>query len=304
MATLVTGGRGFVGKRLVSQLLERGCSVVSYNRDFATDERDNLVMVQGELFDLPALTRAIDEHGVTRIIHTAGQSHPGVSVDIPITTFAANSDGTLHVFEAARMTGVQRVVSFSSECAYGNLEESAVVAESTKPTPTTPYGVTKVAGELLGGVYNDSYGMSIASLRITEVYGPGLWMPSLLCDILRAAVVGRPFHLAQGSDHPFQFVFVDDVANAAILASEADTLGQPVYNVSGGTHFTIGAVASMVRARFPRMELEVGPGHLPNWDRMGPFDLSAAQNDFGYTPGWTFDDGLTATIEWLRTTSR
>ena len=291
MTTLVTGGRGLVGKHLVTQLLGLDEQVVSYNRDFAIDDRPGLSMVQGELFDIPRLLSTLKDHRVDRIIHTAGMSHPGLSIDFPITTFSANMEGTLSVFEAARLSGISRVVNFSSECAYGNLEAGLPVHEATKPNPTTPYGVTKVAGELLGGVYNENYQMSVVSLRITEVYGPGLWMPSLLADMLRAVLAGDPFVLAEGADHPFQLVYVDDVATAARLASLATSLEQPTYNISGDSHITLAQTA----------ELEIGPGHLPQWDRMDPFDLTAAKRDIGYTPAWTLSEGLAATATWITT---
>src|SRR6478752_8709298 len=231
MTTLVTGGRGYVGRHLVDQLLADGGKVVSYNRDYAVDDRDGLTVVQGELFDIPRLTETLRQHSVERIIHTAGQSHPGVSIDLPWTTFKANAEGTLAVYEAARATGVRRIVNFSSECAVGTVAIDALVDEDIKPRPTTPYGVTKVAGELFGTVYNSLYDMEIVSLRVTEVYGPGLWMPSLLGDMIRAGLRGDEFRLEAGGEHPFQFVYVADVADAATLAATADTLTQAVYNV-------------------------------------------------------------------------
>lgn len=268
MTTLVTGGKGFVGRHLVNRLVEHGETVVSYNRDFAVDTRPSVTTVQGELFDIPVLVKALTENHVDKIIHTAGMSHPGVSVDLPLTTIAANIDGTAAVFEAARMAGVRRIVNFSSECAYGNLDD-ALVHEDQKPTPTTPYGVTKVAGELLGNVYNNLYGMEIVSLRVTEVYGPGLWMPSLLGDLLNAALSGTPYILAVGGDHKFQFVYVEDVAAAAYLASVAPELRQPVYHVSGDTQITVAEAANTVRAIFPEAKFEIGPGYIEKWDRQG-----------------------------------
>ncbi|MDT5177559.1 MAG: UDP-glucose 4-epimerase [Mycobacterium sp.] len=303
MTTLVTGGRGFVGRHLVDQLLDAGEPVVSYNRDFAIDERDGLTMVQGELFDIPRLATTLREHHVDRIIHTAGQSHPGVSIEIPVTTFAANADGTLAVYECARMAGLSRVVNFSSECALGNMPPDVRIDETVVPRPTTVYGVTKVTGELLGSVYNDLYSMEIVSLRITEVYGPGLWMPSLLGDMIRAGIRGETFHLDAGSDHPFQFVHVEDVATAARLASTATALTQPIYNVSGGSQTSVADTADMLEKLLPEAKFDIGPGLLPAWDHMGEFDLSAAERDFDYAPAWSLERGLVQQIEWLRTTT-
>jgi UDP-glucose 4-epimerase len=300
MTTLVTGGRGFVGRHLVDQLLVDGGKVVSYNRDFAVDARDGLTVVQGELFDIGRLTETLRRFSVERIIHTAGQSHPGVSIELPWTTFKANAEGTLAVYEAARATGVRRIVNFSSECAVGNLDPDIAVGEDVMPRPTTPYGVTKVTGELFGAVYNSLYGMEIVSLRVTEVYGPGLWMPSLLGDMIRAGLRGETFHLEAGGDHPFQFVYVADVATAARLAATAATLPQPVYNVSGGRQVTVAETARLLEQRIPGSRYEIGPGFLPNWDRQGPYDLSASTRDLGYTPAWTLEQGIVKQIDWIK----
>jgi UDP-glucose 4-epimerase len=256
--------------------------------------------VQGELFDIPRLTETLRRHSVERIIHTAGQSHPGVSIELPWTTFKANAEGTLAVYEAARATGVRRIVNFSSECAVGNLDPDTPVDETVTPRPTTPYGVTKVSGELFGAVYNSLYGMEVVSLRVTEVYGPGLWMPSLLGDMIRAGLHGKPFRLEAGGDHPFQFVYVADVANAARLAATTDALTQPVYNISGGDRITVAETARLLAGRLPGSEYDIGPGFLPAWDRQGRYDLTASTRDLGYTPAWSLDRGLDSQIDWLR----
>jgi UDP-glucose 4-epimerase len=300
MTTLVTGGRGFIGCRLVEQLLDEGGKVVSYNRDFTVDERAGLTAVQGELFDIPRLSETLSRYGVERIIHTAGQSHPGVSIELPWTTFKANAEGTLAVYEAARTTGVRRIVNFSSECAVGTVAIDALVDEDIKPRPTTPYGVTKVAGELFGTVYNSLYDMEIVSLRVTEVYGPGLWMPSLLGDMIRAGLRGEVFELEAGGDHPFQFVYVDDVATAARLASTATTVSQPVYNVSGGSQVTVADTALLLQQWIPGSRYQIGPGLLPQWDSQGTYDLTAAKRDLGYAPAWTLERGIVEQINWLR----
>ncbi|OBB61217.1 polysaccharide biosynthesis family protein [Mycobacterium sp. 852013-51886_SCH5428379] len=300
MTTLVTGGRGFVGRHLVDQLIGTGEPVISYNRDFAVDARDGLTMVQGELFDIPRLVQTLRDHGVERIIHTAGQSHPGLSIELPTTTFAANAEGTFSVLEAARMAGVGRVVNFSSECALGNVGAGTVIGEAVTPAPTTVYGVTKVTGELLGEVYTSLYAVHVVSLRITEVYGPGLWMPSLLGDMIRAALRDEPFHRAQGGDHPFQFVHVEDVATAARLAATAPAPSQPAYNISGGRQVTVRETAALLADLLPDAKFDIGPGLLPAWDHMGAFDITAAERDLGYRPQWDLDRGLRSQIEWLR----
>lgn len=300
MAVLVTGGTGFLGRHVVDALAERGNAVVSYNRDYSVNAHPNVVAVQGELFDIPKLSGTLAEHGVDRIIHTAAQSHPEISVDVPMTTFAANVDGTLAVFEAARLSpSTRRIVNISSECAYGHQDEAAVLSESAPPLPNTPYGVTKVAGELLGRIYRTLYGIDVVSLRVSEIYGPGLRMPEVLKDMLAAAVRGTAYHLPEGERHRFQFVHVSDVARAAILASAKSFLPQYVYNISGGEQVTLLELAAMIRTRYPAASISLGPGHLSGWDRQGPFDIAAAAHDFGYRPEVAIADGIASYGAWL-----
>jgi UDP-glucose 4-epimerase len=298
-ATLVTGGLGFVGRYLVRRLTADGHRVISYNRDFSESDDPSVVAVQGELYDIPRLLRTLQEHEVDRIAHTAAMSHPELSIDLPVTTFTANVEGTLHLLEAARLTGVRRVVNFSSECAYGD-QETGLVQEDARPLPNTPYGVTKVATELMGRVYGRLYGVDVISLRITEVYGPGNPMPEVLREMIAAAVHGRPFRLDEGGEHRFQFVHAEDVARAAHAALEVGDHGHSVYNVTGGRQVTLREAAALVEEVLGTGEFAVGPGHIATLDRQGPYDITAAERELGYTPLRSLEDGIASYAEWLR----
>src|SRR6266545_765387 len=195
---MITGGRGFTGRHITQRLAVGGRRVISYNRDVTTDA-DGAQMVQGELFDVPRLVRVLKEHGIGQIVHTAAMSHPTLSLDFPLATFAANVEGTLSLLEAARLAGVRRVVNFSSETVYG--ATAGPLTEEVPVKPSTPYAVTKVTTEWLGKVYSDRYGLDVVSLRIAQVYGPGNRMPEVLGDMLKALTQMGTFELAQGSDH-------------------------------------------------------------------------------------------------------
>jgi UDP-glucose 4-epimerase len=296
--TLVTGGIGYVGRHVVELLRERGTAVVSYDRDFVPDRGDGVARAQGELFDIPRLVETMRDHEVTRIIHTAAMSHPELSVAIPITTIAANVEGTVHVLEAARLAGVRRVVNFSSECAYGNRPEDPVT-ESCRLEPTTPYGVTKAATEMLAHVYNLRYGFDITSLRVTEVYGPGNRMPQYLCELVDAALAGERWHVEEGGDQRFQFVHVSDVARAAVDVSERERLPQEAYNITGGDQIALRDALAAVVTEIPGADLSAGPGHM-DLDQQGRWDISAARRDFGYVPAMSMEDGIRDYIAWRR----
>lgn len=295
---LITGGTGFVGRFVTQALVARGDHVVSFDRDFHASTDDRVVTVQGELFELPRLMDVLRRYDVERIVHTAAQSHPEVSIDLPLTTFSSNVDGTLMVFEAARLASVSRVVSFSSECAYGN--QDGPVDEDRLLAPTTPYGVTKATTEMLGQVYSDLYGLDVLSLRVSEVYGPGNRMPEILKEMIQAGLGGPPVVLEHGSEQTFQFVHVDDVVRAAVLALDLpDRPVHRVFNVTGGSQLRLDEAAQLVRDLLPDARITVGPGHIPHWDRQGPFDLSRARAVLGYEPKIPLEEGLRTYSSWL-----
>jgi UDP-glucose 4-epimerase len=294
---MVTGGLGYCGRHVVRALADRGEKVVSYNRDYAESAEDSVEAVQGELYDIPRLLWAIEQHEVNRIVHTAAMSHPDLSVDFPIATFQANVEGTVHLFEAARLSGIRRIVYYSSETVYGHV--AGPVREDAPLHPTTPYGVTKVTGELLANVYNRLYDLDIISLRFSEVYGPGNKMPTALRDMLLAAVSDRPFRMADGGDHRFQFIHVHDVARATICALDCAGAEHDVFNITGGTQVSLSKAADLVRAAVPTAEIDVGPGYW-HLDRQGEWDITAAERELGYRPEVALPAGIAAYAWWLQ----
>jgi nucleoside-diphosphate-sugar epimerase len=296
---MVTGGRGFTGRHITARLVGAGRSVVSYNRDFDSSE-DGVVMVQGELFDVSRLVRALQQHGIREIVHTAAMSHPTLSLEFPIATFAANVDGTVALLEAARLAGVKRVVNFSSEVVYGAVD--GPVTEDLPVKPSTPYAVTKVTTEWLGRVYTDRYGLEVVSLRIAQVYGPGDRMPEVLGDMLKALTRTGAFELAEGRDHGFNFIHARDVALATERALSAHgPFALTAYNVSSAEYWRLGEVVELVRPLFPSGRIQIGPGRVAELDMQGPFDGEAARRDLGYEPEWTLERGLADYAEWLKT---
>jgi len=295
---MVTGGLGYCGRHLVQALVARGEHVVSYNRDYAERTLDLVTPVQGELYDIPRLLHTIGHHEVRTIVHTAAMSHPDLSIEFPIATFQANVEGTVSLFEAARIAEVVgRIVYFSSETVYGHV--SGPVREDASLHPTTPYGVTKVTGELIGDVYTTLYGADIVSLRFSEVYGPGNRMPTALRDMLIAAAHGQPYRLESGGDHRFQFIHVDDVVDATLRALDCSQPGQRVFNITGGPQVSLQEAVELVRRAVPGADIEVGPGYW-HLDRQDEWNIEAAARELGYRPTVSLESGIAAYADWLR----
>src|SRR5262249_55008174 len=251
---------------------------------------------QGALSDAPRIVGALSAEKIGAIIHTAAMSHPDLLIDLPITTVAANIDGTIYLLEAAKLAGVKRIVNFSSETIYGHVD--GPITEQTPPAPTTPYGVTKVATEMFARVYNALYGTKVVSLRISEIYGPGNKMPQILRDILKTVLTGHPFTMPTGADHRSHFTHGGDVGRAAIAAVDCAEPPADVYNITGGGQWSLKEAVAIIENLVPKSRIEIGPGYW-HLDRQGPWDISAAARDLGYRPAYTLEEGLKTYRDWL-----
>lgn len=300
MNYLVTGGSGFLGRTVVRILTERGENVVSYDRKIFDDREYSFNQVQGDLNDLPTLLETIRTHQVERIIHTAAISHPYYSRDIPYQTVMTNALGTTHILEAARLSGIKRVVNLSSECVYGHNNELDIVRESASLQPTTPYGATKVFTEKLAAVYTELYGMEIPSLRPGWIYGPGQIMQCYMKTLFRNALDGIPTYEENGRDYRFQYVHVTDVAEACILAATVSELKNYVYNVTAGTQISYAELVQYVKGMFPEAEINVGEGTIDVLDANAIFDISLAKQELGYVPQMELKEGMAQYVEWLK----
>lgn len=244
MAYFVTGALGCIGAWIVKQLVQRGDHVVMFD---ATDDRHRLravledeaaaatvPLVRGDLTDGAALRRAIADSGATRLIHLAGVQVPTCRAD-PVLGAAVNVVGTLHVFEAARVLGLERVVYASSAAVFGASEDDTPVgeAESAAGQPRTHYGWFKRTNEGNAAIYFQDCGLSSAGLRPLTVYGVGrdTGLTSDTTEALRHAVLGRPFHVRFGGTT--DFLHVADCAAAFIGCADAAPAGAHVFNLHG-----------------------------------------------------------------------
>ncbi|QHW34336.1 NAD(P)-dependent oxidoreductase [Paenibacillus rhizovicinus] len=300
MNILVTGGMGFLGSNLVPMLREQGYRVVSYDRRIGSNGGDAaLGYVQGDLLDLPLLLETIRKYAIDRIIHTAAISHPVTAIDIPYQTVLTNALGTTNVFEAARLSGIKRVVNLSSEYAYGNNAQLGTVTEDVPLHPSGVYGATKVFTEKLAYGYRNLYGLEIPSLRPGWLYGPGQFMQCYMKDLIVNAIRREPTVLKEGRDYGFQYVHVKDVAQACIRAMEATEMKSFVYSITAGYKTTFGELIALVEELYPDAVIDVGEGRFQELDHYGTFDISKAREEIGYEPAMAFEESVRAYAAWL-----
>src|SRR5262245_41961934 len=172
---LVTGGAGFIGSSLARALLARGDRVriidnfSSGRRENLADIADRIELVEADILDDAALARAMKD--VEVVFHEAAIPSVPKSMAEPAQNHAANATGTLMVLERARRAGARRLVYAASSAAYGDGPVLPKV-ETMVPDPISPYGASKLAGELYCQVYARAFGLETVCLRYFNVFGP------------------------------------------------------------------------------------------------------------------------------------
>ncbi len=283
---LVTGGAGFIGRRVVRALLAEGHEVtVADLRAFPDPEVQS---VTGDLRDPGMAEKAISPE-TDAIIHLAAFTYVVASVNDPVSTYHINVDVTARLLELARENEVGSFLLASTNAVTGNVG-SAVITEQAALRPLTPYGATKAAGEMLLSAYANSYGMAGAALRFANVYGPGMGeKDSFIPRLMRAARDGEGVQVRGDGTMLRDVVHVDDVVQGVLTAWRARHTGPLI--LGSGQSVTVNDMVETARrvtgAAIPVEHVPVGNGEMP----AVVVDISAARA-IGYAPSYDLESGM------------
>jgi len=263
MRVLVTGGAGYIGSVVATQLVAAGHDVTVLD-DLSTGHADAVpagaTFVKGTLRDCAAEVLA---DGIDGVLHFAARSLVGESVAEPAKYWSANLGGSVALLEAMREIGVRTIVFSSTAAVYGEPERTPI-AETDPTRPTNPYGASKLAVDVTLAEFARLYGFGATSLRYFNVAGAhragdGAWSGErhnpethLIPAVLAAAAAGQPVQIF-GADYPTRdgtctrdYIHVTDLADAHLRALAAGRPGQHrVYNLGDGTGFSVRQVVDV-----------------------------------------------------------
>jgi CDP-glucose 4,6-dehydratase len=309
---LVTGPTGFVGSHVIAALLASEAEVAVLLRDhdrrselFRSGNIERVAVTEGELESLADLERAIAESGASVVFHLGAQTLVGVGLNAPLLTMESNVRGTYNLLEASRRQSrtVERVVVASSDKAYGQSDHPYV--EDDPLRATSPYDVSKAAGDLIAQSYHATYGLRLAIVRCGNIYGGGdLNWSRIVPGTIRSFLRREPPEIRSDGTYVRDYIHIGDVVEAYLDVAEAldrpEVVGQ-AFNFASGAQVS---VLEMVKA----IAKAIG-GQLPE-----PRVLNTAKNEIkeqrlstekakrvlGWRPRVSLDDGLRSTIEWYR----
>ena len=302
---LITGAYGFIGAWVVKRLLDSGANVNILDQS-SDPQRLRLIMtdeeisrprfIAGDITDSDLVARVVEDNGINRIIHLAGLQVPVCKAN-PRLGAMVNVIGTINVFEAAKNSGgrVKKISYASSAAVFGVPDGERPVTEADAGGMTTHYGAFKRCNEDTARVYYLDNGISSVGLRPLTVYGVGrdFGMTSDPTKAMKAAVVGRPFHIRFGGRT--DFLYVADCADAFIKGAQSDIEGAQVFNLHGET-VAIADVVSEIEKQIPgsagKITFSESPLTLP--EELDDSAIAAIIGDVEHTP---LSSGVKMTID-------
>jgi nucleoside-diphosphate-sugar epimerase len=297
MTYLVTGGTGLVGSRICRQLIDQKDRVIAYDIRpdydmldlvFEKTQKRQLSVIEGDIVDFDFLMKIIQENDVDTVIHTAAMLGDANKQN-PRWATKVNVEGTINIFEAARLLKLKKVVSASSNAIFP-VNFPAELPKEYKlddivGRPWALYGAAKFFGENASDFYFEEFGTDITSVRYGAIlFGAGQisgHSGTIVRELILKPALGEPTIVHDG-DTMLEWLYAEDVARATILATRVKrSRTKTAYNIGGFEH-TIKELFDYIKSLLPEAQMELLPGTLgvPSYN----FDRTATERDLGFSP--------------------
>jgi UDP-glucose 4-epimerase len=301
LRVLVTGGAGFIGSHTVDRFLAEGFEVVVLD-DLRSGRLENVSQhagergfrfVRGDVRDSGLVRELVSD--VDCVVHLAALISVPESIKDPVLTNDVNVNGTLNLLKACVDFGVKRFVYASSCAVYGNAE-SLPIKEDCPARPESPYGVSKLVAENYVRTYHEDFGLETVCLRYFNVYGSRQVYSDysgVITQFMSRLAKNLPLVIFGDGEQTRDFVHVQDVAEANMLALKNGGIAGETFNIGTGEATTINQLASVLLEITDKTYLEITRSKPREGDiRHSVADISKARKKLGYSPKISLKDGL------------
>ena len=307
---LVTGGAGFIGSHIIDLLVEEGCSEIVAIDNMERGRPENLAkamatgpvrLIEGDIRDRVLMEQLVSNSDL--VFHQAAlritqcAENPRLAMEVMV-------DATFDLLELCVQYKVEKVVAASSASIYG-MAEQFPTAESHHPYNNwTLYGAAKVFNEGLLRSFNHMYGLDYAALRFFNVYGPRMDIHGVYTEVLirwmERIAAGQPPVIFGDGHQTMDFVYIEDVARANVLAAKADVTDE-VFNVASGTETSLRQLAEMLsHVMGGTSELEFQPARKVNPVQRRLADVDKARRLIDFQATVPLDEGLERLVAWWK----
>jgi UDP-glucose 4-epimerase len=305
---LITGGAGLVGSHIADLLVCQGLDEIVIFDDFSRGRQENLNhalangnvrIIEGDIRDRAAVREAMDQVDV--VFHQAAIRITQCAED-PRLAMDVLANGTFNVLEAAVDARVKKVVAASSASVYGLAEQFPTPETHHGYDNRTIYGAAKLFNEGLLRSFHEMYGLDYVALRYFNVYGPRMDVYGVYTEVLirwmERLADGKPCLILGDGNQTMDFVFIEDVARANILAAHAPVTDR-VFNIASGTETSLNELAeTLARVMGFAQRLEYGPSRKVNPVSRRLADIREAKRLLDFTTEVSLEEGLTRLVHW------
>jgi len=293
----VIGGSGFIGSHVVDKLIEAGHEVTVF--DIMKPHRDDVRHIVTDISDRERTIVALTG-GYDAVYMLAAVANVNDVYNMPVASMHTNVMAVTHVLEAARLTGIKRVILSSTTWVYGMTDAPVVDEETPLSVNKTGhvYTASKVAAEMACVSYQKLYGIETTILRYGIPYGPRARMGTVLATFVARALKGEPIVIQGDGSAWRRFVYVEDLAWGNVAALKPEAANQ-IINLEGIEKVSVRQVADKVKAFFPGAEvryIEARTGDLDAKTVSG----AKAKKLLGWEPTVGFDEGSESYIGWVK----
>jgi len=330
MNLLVTGGAGFIGSNVIHHLIGRVEIQRLINLDCLTyaGHLVNLMKVEKhpkytfekvDLRDKDAVLRVVQQHQITHVLHLAAESHVDRSITGPGDFIHTNVVGTFNLLEACRHSWLTnpstinnalstnfRFHHVSTDEVYGSLGPTGYFTAATPYSPHSPYSASKASSDMLVRAYQHTYGLPAVITNCSNNYGPFQFPEKLVPVVIQSVLARKPVPVYGDGMNVRDWLYVRDHAEALWQVLTRGQTGE-TYNIGGRNEWPNIRVVELICDLIDELAPELGgqsrklitfvkdrPGH----DRRYAIDASKIKNEFGWTPAYTFEQGIRETVKW------
>lgn len=316
MKLLVTGGCGFIGTNFVYLMSKRHPDWTIINLDKLTYAGNRLNMlplekkpeyhfVHGDICDPETVSSTIEEFGVDAVVNFAAESHVDRSINDPSPFITTNIQGAQNMMECARRAGIERFVHVSTDEVYGTLEmDDPAFTEETPLAPNSPYSASKASADFFARAYFETYNFPVCITRCSNNYGPYQFPEKLIPLMFTKANAGEKLPVYGDGLNVRDWIYVDDHCTGVELTLLRGSPGK-AYNFGGASELSnIDLVRRLLKQMGKDESLITYVKDRPGHDRRYAMNFDLAEKELGFTPEYSFEEGLSKTLEWYKNNSQ